>query len=286
MQSPDIGWHRVGLNYVRSVGQLGFPAFHACYERREMTIDPRGEALDRLSATSEALRNLKDVFASEEPLDDVTGRVAATATRAIRHADGVSITVVRGEDAETRGHNDDWVLNLDRPQYESGRGPCLDAAKDQQPIHADVNADDNRWPEFGEAAQQLGVHTVLSLPLTIDASHNDPNELVGSLNVYSYSASAFDPFDESLMHLFSVAAEQAIANARRWQFSRKTLTQLERALDSRGDIEQAKGVLRALHGYSADEAFAELVKQSQRRNIKLRDVAVELLASLDKPLTN
>ena len=251
-----------------------------------MTIDPRGEALGRLSATSEALRSLKDVFASEEPLDDVTGRVAATAARAIRHADGVSITVVREENAETRGHNDEWVLSLDRAQYVSGRGPCLDAAEHQQPIHADLNADDNRWPEFGEAAQQSGVHTVLSLPLTIDASHNDRNELVGSLNVYSYSASAFDPFDESLMQLFSVAAEQAIANARRWQYSRKTLAQLEQALVSRANIEQAKGVLRQLHGCSADEAFAELVKQSQRRNIKLHDVALELLASLDKPLTN
>jgi hypothetical protein len=251
-----------------------------------MTIDPRDEALGRLSATSEAVRSLKDVFASEEPLDDVTGRVAATAARAIRHADGVSITVVRGEDAETRGCNDEWVLNLDRRQYESGRGPCLDAAEHQQSIRAELSAEENRWPEFAEAAQQSGVHTVLSLPLTIDASHNDRNELVGSLNVYSYSASAFDPFDESLMHLFSVAAEQAISNARRWQFSRRTLAQLERALDCRGDIEQAKGVLRSLHGYSADEAFAELVKQSQRRNIKLHDVALELLASLDKPLTN
>jgi hypothetical protein len=249
-----------------------------------MTTDPQGGPLDRLSATSEALRSLKDVFASEEPLDDVTRRLAATAARAIRHADGVSITIVRGEDAETRGHNDEWVLSLDHAQYVSGRGPCLDAAEHQQGIRADIGADKNRWPEFAEAAQESGVQAVLSLPLTIEGSHNDRNELVGSLNVYSYSASAFDPFDEALMHLFTVAAEEAIANARRWQFSRKTVAQLEQALVSRANIDQAKGVMRALHGYSADEAFAELVKQSQRRNIKLHDVALELLASLDKPL--
>jgi len=251
-----------------------------------MTTDPQGEVLGRLSATSEALRSLKGVFASEEPLDDVTGRVAATAARAIRHADGVSITVVRGENAETRGHNDEWVLSLDRPQYVSGRGPCLAAAEHQQSIRADIRADENRWPEFAEAAQQSGVHAVLSLPLTIDGSHSDRNELVGSLNVYSYTASAFDPFDEALMHLFTVAAEQAIVNARRWQFSRDIVAQLEQALVSRTNIDQAKGVLRALHGYSADEAFAELVKQSQRRNVKLHDVALEVLASLDKPVTN
>jgi len=39
----------------------------------------------------------------------------------------------------------------------------------------------------------------------------------------------------------------------------------------------AKGALIALHGCEPDEAFARLVDESQRRNIKLRDVALELL---------
>jgi AmiR/NasT family two-component response regulator len=39
----------------------------------------------------------------------------------------------------------------------------------------------------------------------------------------------------------------------------------------------AKGALIALHGCEPGEAFARLVDESQRRNIKVRDVAVELL---------
>jgi AmiR/NasT family two-component response regulator len=39
----------------------------------------------------------------------------------------------------------------------------------------------------------------------------------------------------------------------------------------------AKGALVALHGCAPDEAFAKLVDESQRRNITLRDVALELL---------
>jgi AmiR/NasT family two-component response regulator len=39
----------------------------------------------------------------------------------------------------------------------------------------------------------------------------------------------------------------------------------------------AKGALVALHGCEPDEAFAKLVDESQRRNITLRDVALELL---------
>jgi AmiR/NasT family two-component response regulator len=42
----------------------------------------------------------------------------------------------------------------------------------------------------------------------------------------------------------------------------------------------AKGALIAKHGCNPDEAFARLVDQSQRRNIKVRDVAIEILARL------
>ena len=109
---------------------------------------------------------------------------------------------------------------------------------------------------------------------------DEEQELVGSLNIYSATASAFDPFDEELMRLYSAAAGQAITNAGRWQHSRATVTQLEHALVSRSDIDMAKGALIALHGCDPREAFAKLTVDLQRRNVKLRDIALELLARL------
>ncbi|PRC43836.1 response regulator receiver protein, partial [Mycobacterium sp. ITM-2017-0098] len=64
--------------------------------------------------------------------------------------------------------------------------------------------------------------------------------------------------------------------------SRETVTQLETALLSRSDIDMAKGALIALHGCSPDEAFDRLVDESQRRNIKLRDVVREMLDRMQK----
>ena len=73
-----------------------------------------------------------------------------------------------------------------------------------------------RWPEFLEAAREEGVLAALSVPLILDAPEpHQHGELVGSLNIYSRNASAFDPFDEELMRLYTVAASQAITNARR-----------------------------------------------------------------------
>jgi AmiR/NasT family two-component response regulator len=58
------------------------------------------------------------------------------------------------------------------------------------------------------------------------------------------------------------------------------VTQLEHALLSRSDINMAKGALIALQGCDSAEAFAKLTVESQRRNIKLRDIALDLLARL------
>jgi len=51
------------------------------------------------------------------------------------------------------------------------------------------------------------------------------------------------------------------------------IMQLRAALSSRDIIGQAKGVLIALHGCTAEEAFAILRDRSQQTNVKLRLVA-------------
>lgn len=54
---------------------------------------------------------------------------------------------------------------------------------------------------------------------------------------------------------------------------------LREALTSRDLIGQAKGILMASEGVSADEAFDILRRASQRMNVKLRDVAAQLVAA-------
>jgi AmiR/NasT family two-component response regulator len=54
---------------------------------------------------------------------------------------------------------------------------------------------------------------------------------------------------------------------------------------SRAVIEQAKGILMALHGLDADAAFDMLTQQSQRSHRKLRDVAQAIVqAGARRPL--
>jgi len=61
------------------------------------------------------------------------------------------------------------------------------------------------------------------------------------------------------------------------------MADLHQALTSRAVIDQAKGILMAAHGISADEAFTRLADRSQSENRKLRDLAAEFVAKATCP---
>jgi len=56
---------------------------------------------------------------------------------------------------------------------------------------------------------------------------------------------------------------------------------LEARLASMPLIEQAKGVVMARMGCGPDEAFALLKKSSQRANVKMRDLAADIVGAVD-----
>lgn len=240
----------------------------------------RPDLLARLDETAEALTVLRDALSLEEPLDAVLLRLAETAAIATTDADAVTVSVITSKRPRTAAATDTSLVDIDEEQYRANRGPCLESARTLTAVRAVVGEHLDLWPEFEAAAARHGICAYLSVPLVLPASDRAEAEHVGSLNIYSGSTSAFDPFDEGLMRLFTTAASAAISNAHRWQRSREHIQQLEHALVTRGVIDQAKGVLMAVHSCTADEAFAMLVKRSQHENVKLRDVAKSLLDSL------
>ncbi|MCG8922534.1 GAF and ANTAR domain-containing protein [Lentzea sp. CC55] len=236
----------------------------------------RQDPVERLDEAAAALAVLRDGISGEEPLDEVLQRLAETATRAIPDANAVTITI-GPEQPRTAAASDTTLIEIDEKQYAANRGPCLEAARTLQAVRAVVGENKDSWPEFEASADHHGVRAYLSVPIVLPASQQNETKHAGSVNIYSYAATAFDPFDESVMRLFTTAASAAIADAHRWQRARDHIKHLEAALFSRGVIDQAKGVLMAVHTCSADEAFAMLVQRSQQENVKLRDVAKNLL---------
>ena len=77
--------------------------------------------------------------------------------------------------------------------------------------------------------------------------------------------------------LVEVTAEREEA-----ELERARNANLAGALGSRGTIGQAMGILMAQRGYCSEDAFAALKEVSQKRNVKLADVAARLVQDLDQ----
>jgi len=64
-----------------------------------------------------------------------------------------------------------------------------------------------------------------------------------------------------------------VVNAARFSSAEDRAQNMMAAMQSRAVIEQAKGIIMARERCTPDQAFQVLVKASQHRNMKLRDVA-------------
>jgi hypothetical protein len=72
-----------------------------------------------------------------------------------------------------------------------------------------------------------------------------------------------------------------VTGSKRSQTARDIDEAVRRSAESRGTIEQAKGVIMATLGVDADNAFALLKRSSQNANIKLRELAHALISALE-----
>lgn len=149
---------------------------------------------------------------------------------------------------------------LDRVQQASGVGPCVDASREQRTVEAYDMRDEGRWPEFAARAVELGVLSMLCVPLWVDEAR------LGSISLYSSDVDAFDEQARSLAGLFGTHAALALADA-------QLVANLRQALTNRDVIGQAKGILMASQRITADQAFALLSAASQSLNVKLARVA-------------
>lgn len=68
-----------------------------------------------------------------------------------------------------------------------------------------------------------------------------------------------------------------VTGSKRGQTARDIDEAVRRSAESRGAIEQAKGMLMAALGLDADQAFVLLKRNSQNANVKLRELAQTLL---------
>ena len=228
----------------------------------------QGDA-DEVSGPTQRLGDVMSRVARQlqEEHGDVEGTlqaITAAAVRTVPHADECGISYVIGRrKIEPRAWTSDLPRTVDSLQERLKQGPCLDAIWDQQIVRVDDVGADDRWPDFGTQAAELGVGSMMCFQLFA------AGDQLGALNMYSRTPAAFDDESQDIGLVFASHAAVALAGA-------EHEANLRTGMGNRDVIGQAKGILMERHRLTAEQAFGVLARVSQERNRKLVDIAREL----------
>jgi GAF domain-containing protein len=225
------------------------------------------EGLGRLHA------ELAGVVLVDRELPDVLTEVVGISRRALPGAEAVSITLIREDEAFTAAFDGQIAMDADEMQYERGYGPCLDAGRAGEVFLVPDMRTEDRWPDYARQASERGVGSSLSVPLPFQGA------TIGALNIYSTRAGAFRDADVTLGEEAAAFVAIAVANAEAAARATSDADNLRRAMVSRAVIEQAKGILMERYKVTPEQAFTLLTHASQRTNVKLRDVAEQLVST-------
>lgn len=227
----------------------------------------------------ETLSALSRFVVDEAPLPELMNRIASTARDLIAAVVDASITFTTGDDnGWTVGTTGELATRLDEAQYALGHGPCIAAGAGGETLLVRDFGLEQRWPAYAPIALDAGVHSSLSVPFPIQ------QHVIAALNLYSEQVDPFTDDDVVLAQQIASQAAVAVANAVLYDSASQLAAQLQRAMESRATIEQAKGIIMATSRCTPDEAFNVLVRASQRENRKLRDIAVDLVRRNSTPI--
>lgn len=161
---------------------------------------------------------------------------------------------------------------LELVQVRSGQGPCLAAIEREEVVVVEDLADvEAAWPAWVAGARALGVRRAYGIPL------RGAGTTVGALNLFLTDDRGLAAEDVSVARALADVATVGILQHRELDEAVTLSGQLQRALESRVVIEQAKGRIAERQGVTVAEAFAILRQRARASSRQLSEVAREVV---------
>lgn len=157
---------------------------------------------------------------------------------------------------------------LELLQVQTREGPCFEAVQQGKAISIDDITDSReRWPQFAERALAVGFNSVYAFPMRLREA------VVGGLNLFGSGLSTLDDEDQMIARALTDVATIGILQQRSRHRSTLLAENLQRALNTRIVVEQAKGVLCERGPMPMEQTFDLLRKYARSHNLKLSDLA-------------
>ena len=228
---------------------------------------------ERESQLSAAFVAIADTLAGGCDTVEMFTRLAADCARLLDVASAGLLLADRRGVLHLMAASSEQTHDLELFQLQREEGPCLDCYRDGVPVLVpDLGCEAARWPTFVPAALASGFASVHALPMRLH------EVTLGALGLFGTETGPLEQVDldlaQALVHVAGVVlmTERAAADA-------STINdQLQRALESRVLVEQAKGLLAQIGNLEMDQAFEVLNRYASDHRQRLSEVAAQLAA--------
>ncbi|MDM4140559.1 MULTISPECIES: GAF and ANTAR domain-containing protein [Mycobacterium] len=211
---------------------------------------------------------LAEIIYQGSEANQMYAAICVAATLTVRGCDHASLLVRENDKYVTVGASDQLAKHIDDIERRAGDGPCIDAIEEETPqIDTDLTTP-SHWPRLAKIlVAETPVRGAMGFRLLVDKRKG------AALNLFSDTPNMFDAESAgraAVLAAFASVAINAVAKG-------EDAASLRRGLLSNREIGKAVGMLMLLHEMSEDEAFDLLRRHSQALNIKLADVAREVI---------
>jgi ANTAR domain len=213
-----------------------------------------------------------ELFSLSNPEAKSLSRLAELAVRQVPGCAAAHATIWRdGELAATAASHPDPAELVDL-ELATGLGPLATAVRGGRPVSCRDALEEERWPWWAAEALRRGlrssVHLVRQAP---------PITLV--LALFGVRPGALDAAGVPMAEMLARFGSTVFANSLAYGQAQRTATQLKDSVAARAITDQAKGILMHALGCTVEEAQQYLRRESQRRHVKVTEVAARVVAT-------
>jgi hypothetical protein len=199
-------------------------------------------------------------------------QLVALAARHVPACAGAAAIVWRSGEPAAHAASHPDLPGLVDAELGCGRGPAIDALAGGGPVSCPDTLEETRWPEYADAALRRGVRCSVTI-----AYRSDPGAV--TLSLFSARPRSLESGQLALAELLTAFGGAVVGNAAQYGDARRAARQWRAAAESRALVDQAKGMLMQALGCSAEDALAKLREISQKRNLRVTDVAQTIIDS-------
>lgn len=228
--------------------------------------------MTREAVLARTMVELADSLVDDFDIVDLLSRLSA------RCVDALDIAAAGIMLADPEGHlramssSDETMRIVELFEIQSQEGPCLDCFRTGAAVvNQDLTTSHERWPQFAPVAVDAGYRAADAIPMRLRG------QVIGALNLFRVETGSMNDEDVAVAQALADIATIAILQNRRSMEVEVLNEQLATALSSRVVIEQAKGIIAERQRVPVDAAFDRLRRYSRNRNLRLADVARDVV---------